>query len=144
MPLDFLCPKCGLSFSNGWFDHDGVDDHAPYFESALIVCSKCGTQHWMEVSTDATPCRLRCAIGPLFKNDETRVAESLGKVSETIDLGLYPKSKVIPEHQLRKTIETVECGICKQTAALTIDWYKTSCVCPNCSELILHGSLWMT
>lgn len=142
MPLDFSCPKCGLSFANGWFHHDGVDDQDPYSESELIVCHKCGTQHWMDVTTDESPCRLRCALGPSFENTEN--AESIGSVREKIDLGLYPKSKVVPEHQLRKTIETVQCGFCKQTAALTMDWYKTSCVCPHCSELILHGSLWMT
>jgi|688.fasta_scaffold1506714_1 hypothetical protein len=144
MPFDFLCPKCGLSFASGWFDHDGTEDSDLYTESALIVCFECGTQHWMDVSTDDVPCRLRCAIGPLFENVDTVSVESVGNLPETIDLGFYPKSKVHPEHQLRKTIETVECGFCKRTSALTTNWYKTSCVCPHCSELILHGSLWMT
>ncbi len=98
----------------------------------------------MDVSTHEIPCRLRCAIGPLFANVDTRPAGNADAPQEMIDLGFYQKSKVIPEHQLRKTIETVECGFCKNTAALTIDWYKTSCVCPHCSELILQGAFWMT
>ena len=144
MPLDFKCPKCGLSFANGWFDHEGIEDRDPYSESALIVCYKCGTQHSMDVSADEIPCRLTCTRGPLFENTETRLPESVVVPQETIELGFYSKSKVIPEHQLRKTIENVECGFCNRSGGLTIDWYKTSCVCPHCSELILHGSLWMT
>jgi uncharacterized protein YbaR (Trm112 family) len=46
MPTDFVCKRCELRFSAGWYHHP--DFRSGYGSRTLLVCAECGTQHAIE------------------------------------------------------------------------------------------------
>ena len=156
MPSEYVCPKCHLAFSLGWFHYHVFD--SGYDAMTLLGCKKCGTQHTIEHALGPESLELMCneqkpewliqppvdrllaASEPAFAVQDESKGFQMPKL-EWITPWTAPFLKGV-RHQ---DLADLPCHYCEGDDTLTQEWPKEGALCPLCEQRI-EGAIgfWMT